>query len=142
MRRLCGGWEAARHCPERGTLTWRASASPAPTPVYELAQAARLLAARAQCGQAWGCAARGVELRGARPEHLAACATHLHRLAGLERAYSVRFALAPVLAAVRGGEEHMGEQVQRAHMWSLVFVRLEREAHVRGQQERESPATR
>jgi len=69
-------------------------------------------------------------------------AKHLHQLAAWERAYAVRFALAPVLRAVRGGEEHMDEQVERAYAWSLVYVRLEREAHVRGLQGRESPATR
>lgn len=138
MRRLVGGMEAARHCPERGPLAWRVCASPrAASPVYQLAQVARTLSARAQCGQEWSEAARGLTLRGAPPAQLVDCAAHLHRLAGLERAYRVRFALAPVLAAVRGGEEACAEAVERAHMWSLIFVRLEREGL-----ERESPATR
>lgn len=143
MRRLCAGIEGARYCPERGTLTWRVCAEvPTSTPVYALAQAARLLAARAQCGEPWTRATRGLELHGLAPHALVESAKHLHQLAAWERAYAVRFALAPVVRAVRGGEEHMAEQVERAHMWSLVFVRQEREAHVRGLQKRESPATR
>ena len=143
MRRLCAGMEGARFCPERGTLTWRVCAEvPCSSPVYTLAQAARVLAARAQCGEPWARATRGLELHGLAPCLLVESAKHLHQLAAWERAYAVRFALAPVLRAVRGGEEHMDEQVERAYAWSLVYVRLEREAHVRGLQERESPATR
>ena len=36
----------------------------------------------------------------------------------------------------------MGEQVERAYAWSLVYVRVAREEHVRALQERESPAPR
>ena len=145
MRRLCAGLEGARFCPERGTLTWRTCAAvPVGTPVYALAEVARVLGARAQCGQTWERAARGLELElhGLEPSALVECATHLHQLAAWERAYAVRFALAPVLRAVKGGEEHAAEQVGRVYAWSLVFVRLEREAHVRALHERESPATR
>lgn len=143
MRRLCAGMEGARYCPERGTLTWRVCAEvPTSTPVYALAQAARLLAARAQCGEPWARATRGLELHGLAPHALVESAKHLHQLAAWERAYAVRFALAPVLRAVRGGEEHMDEQVERAYAWSLVYVRVAREEHVRALQERESPATR